>query len=122
MILAVVVHCAGVQDRDGAKLVLEKLRGAFPRLRLIWADSAYAGQLIAWVAAFAGCVLQIVKRSDDIQGFVVQPHRWIVERTFGWLSKYRRLAKDYEETCKSSEAWIRLAMIHLMVRRLQTSA
>src|SRR5207248_10350136 len=74
------------------------------------------------VAAFAGCVLQIVKRSDDIQGFVVQPHRWIVERTFGWLSKYRRLAKDYEETCKSSEAWIRLAMIHLMVRRLQTSA
>lgn len=122
MILAVVVHCAGVQDRDGAKLVLEKLRGAFPRLRLIWADSAYAGQLIAWVAAFAGWVLQIVKRSDDTQGFVVQPHRWIVERTFGWLSKYRRLAKDYEETCKSSEAWIRLAMIHLMVRRLQTSA
>ena len=122
MILAVVVHCAGVQDRDGAKLVLEKLRGAFPRLRLIWADSAYAGQLIAWVAAFAGWVLQIVKRSDDAQGFVVQPHRWIVERTFGWLSKYRRLAKDYEETCKSSEAWIRLAMIHLMVRRLQTTA
>jgi len=122
LILAVVVHCAGVQDRDGAKLVLEKLRGAFPRLRLIWADSAYAGQLIAWVAAFAGWVLQIVKRSDDTQGFVVQPHRWIVERTFGWLSKYRRLAKDYEETCKSSEAWIRLAMIHLMVRRLQTSA
>ena len=122
MILAVVVHCAGVQDRDGAKLVLEKLRGAFPRLRLIWADSAYAGQLIAWVAAFAGWVLQIVTRSDDAQGFVVQPHRWIVERTFGWLSKYRRLAKDYEETCKSSEAWIRLAMIHLMVRRLQTTA
>jgi len=122
LILAVVVHCAGIQDRDGAKRVLAKLRGAFPRLRLIWADSAYAGQLIAWVAAFAGWVLQIVKRSDDTQGFVVQPHRWIVERTFGWLSKYRRLAKDYEETCKSSEAWIRLAMIHLMVRRLQTSA
>ena len=121
MILAVVVHCAGIQDRDGAKWVFEKLRGAFPRLRLIWADSAYAGQLIDWVAAFAGWVLKIVKRSEDAHGFVVQPHRWIVERTFGWLSKYRRLAKDYEETCKSSEAWIRLAMIHLMVRRLHTS-
>jgi putative transposase len=122
LILALVVHCAGIQDRDGAKLVLVKLRGAFPRLRLIWADSAYAGQLITWVTALAGWVLQIVKRSDDAQGFVVQPHRWIVERTFGWLSKYRRLAKDYEETTKSSEAWIRLAMIHPMVRRLQTSA
>jgi putative transposase len=122
LILAVVVHCAGIQDRDGAKSVLQKLRGAFPRLRLIWADAAYAGQLVTWVAAFAGWVLQIVKRSDNAQGFVVQPHRWIVERTFGWLSKYRRLAKDYEETCKSSEAWIRLAMIQIMARRLQTTA
>src|SRR5262249_32194414 len=101
---------------------LSKLRGAFPRLRRIWADAAYAGQLVACVAAFAGWVLEIVKRSDDAQGFVVQPHRWIVERTLGWLSKYRRLAKDYEETRKSSEAWIRLAMVHLMARRLQTSA
>ena len=117
-----VVHGAGIQDRDGAKLLLAKLRGAFPRLRLIWADAAYAGQLIGWVAAFAGWVLEIVKRSDDTQGFVVQPHRWIVERTFGWLSKYRRLVRDYEEAAKSSEAWIRLAMIHLMARRLQTSA
>jgi putative transposase len=118
----VVVHCAGIQDRDGAKLVLAKVRGAFPRLRLIWADGGYAGQLVEWVAAFAGWVLAIVKRSDDARGFVLLPHRWIVERTFGWLSKYRRLAKDYEETCTSSEAWIRLAMIHLMARRLQTSA
>jgi len=118
----VVVHDAGLQDRDGAKLVLQRLRGAFPRLRLIWADGGYAGQLVAWVAALAGWILEIVKRSPAAQGFVVQPHRWIVERTFGWLSKYRRLAKDYEETSKSSEAWIRLAMIHLMARRLQTSA
>jgi putative transposase len=122
LILAVVVHSAGIQDRDGAKLVFERLHGVFPRLRRIWADGAYAGPLIAWVAAFAGWVLEIVKRADDAQGFVVQPHRWIVERTFGWLSKYRRLAKDYEETCKSSEAWIRLAMIHLMAQRLQTTA
>ena len=122
LILVVVVHCAGVQDRDGAKLVFMKLRGAFPRLRLIWADGGYTGQLVEWVAAFAGWVLEIVKRSDDLQGFVVLPHRWIVERTFAWLSKYRRLAKDYEETSASAEAWIRLAMIQLMARRLTTCA
>jgi putative transposase len=122
MLLAVVVHCAGIQDRDGAKLVFMQLRGVYPRLRLIWADGGYAGHVVTWVAAFAGWVLEIVKRSDDLQGFVVLPHRWIVERTFGWLSKYRRLAKDYEETSPSSEAWIRLAMIHLMARRLTTSA
>ncbi len=113
-----VVHCAGIQDRDGAKLVLEKLRGRFPRLRLIWADGGYSGQLVAWVAAFAGWVLEIVKRSDEAQGWVLLPHRWIVERTFAWLVKCRRLSKDYEEKCASSEAWIRLAMIHLMARRL----
>jgi putative transposase len=118
----VVVHCAGIQDRDGAKQVFAKLRGAYPRLRLIWADGSYAGQLVAWLATFAGWVLEIVKRSDDAQGFVLLPHRWIVERTFGWLVKYRRLAKDYEETCASSEAWIRLAMIHLMARRLTCTA
>lgn len=118
LIWVVVVHCAGVQDRDGAKRVCEQLRGVAPRLQLIWADGGYAGQLVAWVAAFAGWVLEIVKRSDDAQGFELLPHRWIVERTFGWLSKYRRLARDYEETAASSEAWIRIAMIHLMIHRL----
>jgi putative transposase len=118
----VVVHGAGIQDRDGAKLVIEILRGVSPRLRLIWADGGYAGQLVAWVAALTGWVLEIVKRSDDLQGFVVLPHRWIVERTFAWLTKYRRLTRDYEETTRSSEAWVRLAMIHLMSRRLATSA
>jgi putative transposase len=118
LIWVLVVHCAGIQDRDGAKLVFEKLRRLSPRLSLIWADGGYAGQLVAWVAELAGWVLEIVKRSDDAQGFEVLPHRWIVERTFGWLSKYRRLARDYEETIASSEAWIRIAMIHLMARRL----
>lgn len=121
LLLTVVVHCAGIQDRDGAKLVLARLLGKFPRLRLFWADGGYAGQLIAWVASLvAGWTLEIVKRSDDVKGFVVLPRRWVVERTFGWLMKCRRLSKDYEETTKSSEAWIRLAMIHLMVRRLAT--
>jgi putative transposase len=118
LLLVIVVHCAAIQDRDGAKLVCEKLRGCFPRLSLIWADGGYAGALIAWVMAFAGWTLSIVKRSDDVKGFVVLPRRWVVERTFAWLCKFRRLSKDYEETTASSEAWIRIAMIHVMVRRL----
>jgi putative transposase len=116
--LAVVVHTADVQDRDGAKLVLEKLQGHFKRLILIWADGGYAGQLIAWVKEALGVTLEIVKRSDDIKGFAVLPKRWIVERTFGWFNRYRRLSKDYEYRTESSEAMIYLAMIHLMTRRL----
>lgn len=121
LIMAVVVHCAGIQDRDGAKLVCMKLLGHFPRLSLIWADGGYADKLIDWMACFGGWVLQIVKRSDAANGFEVLPRRWVVERTFGWLMKFRRLSKDYEETVKSSEAWILLAMTNIMVRRLATS-
>lgn len=120
-----VVHCAGIQDRDGAKLVFLKMLGRFPRLRLIWADGAYAGYLLCWLTAFTQSVgewvLEIVKRSDEqkeVKGFVLLPRRWVVERTFGWLSRYRRLSKDYEETAQSSETWIYVAMIHVMVRRL----
>jgi putative transposase len=96
MLMMVVVHTANIQDRDGAKLVLERIRGRFGRLQLIWADGGYAGQLIEWVKSTISCVLQIVKRSDAAAGFEVLPKRWIVERTFGWLNKYRRLSKDYE--------------------------
>ncbi len=119
LIVMLVVHSAGLQDRDGAKLVVEKMRGRFPRLRLIWADGGYAGQLIDWVKAQAGWVLQIVKRNDDVKGFVVLPKRWIVERTLGWLGRYRRLSKDYETLVESSEAQIHLAMINLMIQRLK---
>ena len=118
LLLAVVVHSAGIQDRDGARLVCLRLRGKFTRLRLIWADGGYSGQFIGWVAAFAGWTLQIVKRCDKAKGFVVLPRRWVVERTFAWLMKFRRLSRDYEETTTSSEAWIQIAMIHIMVRRL----
>lgn len=115
----VVVHSAGIQDRDGAKLVFQELlRRGFTRLQLIWADGGYQGQLIAWLKALAGWTLEIVKRSDTLKGFHVLPRRWIVERTFGWLVRFRRMTRDYEETTKSSEAWIRLSMIHLMSRRL----
>lgn len=119
MLMMVVVHTADIQDRDGAKLVLEKMRNRFGRLKLIWADGGYAGQLIQWVKATISCVLQIVKRSDDVKGFEVLPKRWIVERTFGWLGRYRRLSKDYEQLVDSSESMIHLAMINIMLHRLE---
>lgn len=119
LILAVVVHAANVQDRDGAKLVVSKLKDRFPRLKLIWADGGYAGQLIEWVKQFGNWALEIVKRSDDAKGFVLLPHRWVVERTFAWLGKYRRLSKDYEALPETTETLIYAAMIHLMLRRLK---
>jgi putative transposase len=119
LVLAVVVHAANIQDRDGAKLVLALLKGRFSRLKLIWADGGYAGQLIEWTRQLGRWVLEIVKRSDDMTGFVVLPKRWIVERTFSWFGRYRRLSKDYETLTESSEAVIYLAMTHLMLRRLK---
>lgn len=113
-----VIHEASIQDRDGAKLVLEYVRKGFRRLTLIWADGGYAGQLIEWTKKRLRCTLEIVKRSDDVKGFTVLPKRWIVERTFGWFGRYRRLAKDYEVITDNSEAMIRIAMINLMSRRL----
>jgi putative transposase len=117
----VVVTAASVQDRDGAKRPLEILRHQFSRLRLIWADQAYAGQLIAWVRAlrpYRPIRLDIVKRATSAESFVVSPKRWIVERTLGWFNRYRRLSKDYELLPQTGEAVIRVAMIHLMIRRL----
>ena len=118
MVLAVVVHEASIQDRDGAKLVMQRIKGKFPRLALIWADGGYAGQLIEWVREFASWTLEIVKRSDDLKGFHVLPRRWVVERTFGWLGRYRRLSKDYEQLTENSEAMVLISMMNLMSRRL----
>ena len=118
LVLAVVVHAADIQDRDGAKLVFGKLKDGFERLQLIWADGGYAGALIGWVRTALGCVLEIVKRNDDVKGFVVLPRRWVVERTFGWLGRYRRLSKDYEGLPENSETMILLSMINLMLHRL----
>jgi putative transposase len=119
LILCVVVHAADTQDRDGAKLVLEKLAGSFGRLRLIWADGGYGGKLIEWAKTLGRWTLEIVKRCDDLAGFKVLPKRWIVERTFSWLGKYRRHSKDYEMLTDSSEAMIRISMINLMLHRLK---
>jgi putative transposase len=121
LVLAVVVHAANLQARDGAKLVLERLRHKFSRLRCIWADGGYAGQLVEWVRnlrVWRKLRLEIVSRPEGVKGFVLLPKRWVVERTFAWLSRYRRLSKDYEWHTQTSETMIHVAMINLMVRRL----
>jgi putative transposase len=122
LLLCVVVHAAHIQDRDGAKLLLGKAKGLFPQLRLLWADGGYAGKLVAWVASVCGWVLQIVKRSDAVKGWVLLPRRWVVERTFGWLSQCRALARDYDYHPETSAALIQVAMVHLMLRRLARRA
>jgi Transposase DDE domain len=114
----VVVHPADVQDYDGIRLVFGAIRGRFSRLRLVWADGMYerrAGWVRAWRPA-RPIRLEIVRR--DGPGWAVLPRRWVVERTFAWLGRWRRLSKDYEATTGSSEAFVKLAMAHLMARRL----
>lgn len=107
-----------MQDRDGAKLVFERAKEKYPDLQLIWADGGYRGKLIAWTKDNCDWTLQIVKRNDDVSGFEVLPRRWVVERTFGWLGRFRRLSKDYEAKAETTETLIKVAMIQLMVRRL----
>ena len=120
LILVVVVHGANIQDRDGAKLVFAKAQGlgSWSRMERVWADGGYAGKLIAWVTSCCQWILEIVKRTDDVKGFKLLPKRWVFERTFSWLSNYRRLSKHYEYWNETGEAMIQLAMIHLMLRRL----
>lgn len=118
--LTVVVHGANIQDRDGAKLVLEGAKAAqvTSDLQKVWADGGYRGQLIAWVQENCGWHLEIVERSPDAKGFEVVPKRWIVERTFAWQNGSRRLSLDYEENTDSSTAWLYLAQIRFLLRRL----
>ena len=117
--LRVIVHSAGIQDHDGAALVLEKIRQRFNWLELVWPDGGHnAHQVTAAVAKVPGLRIQIVKRSDDMKGFVVLPRRWVVERTFSWLGRNRRLIKDYENLADTLLAFVTLAAIQLGVRRL----
>lgn len=116
LVLCCVVHAANVQDRDGAKLVLAHATFFFTRLRIVRADAGYAGRLVEWVLFACDWTLEIIRRTSP--GFVLLPKRWVVERTFAWLGKYRRLSKDYEVHTESSESYIYIAMIHLMLRRL----
>ena len=121
LVLAVVLHTADVQDRDGARLALVRLVGRFPRLERIWVDGAYAGKLVLWARNVGGWTLELVRRPANQNTFEVIPRRWVVERTFAWLGRYRRLSKDYEELPQTTEAWVYPAMTGLMLRRLAHS-
>jgi putative transposase len=125
LILALLVHNAIIQDQHDALLllrVLDRLRSRFGSLKVIFADSAYARKgLPAKVKALFGWLLQTVLRPVGLKEFTVLPKRWIVERIFGWLGRYRRHNKDYERNAASSEAMIFIAMIHLMLRRLENA-
>lgn len=117
LLLCVVVHSAGVQDRAGARLLLNRLVSWSPTIQLIWADGGYTGRKLKdWVMHCFNVVWTIVLRPRKV--FQIVKFRWIVERTFGWMNHERRLSKDYEYRARSSEAWVQLAAIRLMVRRL----
>ncbi len=123
--LSVYVTSADVQDRVGARCLLAGLKPFVPRLKKIWADGAYTGEKFAgWLKEQGEWELQIVQRSNnaDTEGFIVLPHRWIVERTLGWLMRNRRLSKDYERLVQTSETFIEVAMIRLILRRLARGA
>jgi transposase len=113
----VLVTAAGVSDLAGAKALLKGGRRRFPSLRLVWADRAYAG-LVAWAARWWGWAVELLRRPAGAVGFVVIPRRWVVERTFAWLMRYRRLWRDGEARTDVSETMITIAMIHLMARRV----
>jgi putative transposase len=117
--LSVYVTPADVQDRVAAQCLMAGLKPFVPRLKKIWADGAYTGEkLVGWCKEQGGWELEIVERNADAEGFIVLPHRWIVERTLGWLIRYRRLSKDYERKVQSSETFIKVAKIRLILRRL----
>ncbi len=121
--LSVHVTPASVQDRAGARLLLVGLKPLVPRLRKIWADGAYGGEKLAkWCKQQGGWELEVVERDREVEGFRVLAKRWIVERTFGWLRRDRRLARDYERKVQTSETLIEVAMIRLILRRLARAA
>ena len=119
LLVGLVVHSAHIQDRDGAPRLLKSIQSAYPWLRHLFADGGYAGPKLKGALDKIGrWTLEIVKRSDTTLGFEVLPRRWVVERTFAWLGRCRRLAKDWETTIASAEAWVLIAHIRVVTRRL----
>ena len=116
-IWGLVVLPADVQDRDGAKTLLLRVHELLPRLHVIWADGAYAA-IVSWVQDTFGWLLTTILRPVGVKGYVHLPRRWVVERTFGWFGRYRRLSKDYEHDPQNSETWIYVSAIHRMSRYL----
>ena len=122
-LLDVVVHAACIQDRDGAMFVLYKLPDTLKaHLKKLWADGGYTGKLIDWIKEHLGTQVEIVEKDPNQTGFAVLPHRWVVERTFAWLGRYRRLSKDYEHNPSSSESMVYIASIRTMLKRLAAPA
>jgi transposase len=124
LLLHPVVHPADIQDRDGGVLVLSTMFGLYPFLKLLFADGGYQGPKFreALAKALPALSVAIVKRSDTAQGFEVMPRRWVVERTFAWLNRCRRLAKDFENLTRTAVAFITLASMRLMLRKLSNPA
>lgn len=122
LLLRAVVHSASVQDRAGAKLVLTGIHRVFPQVGVVWVDGGYVNSvdsgLVGWAERHEGIEIVAVPRNADVRGFQVLPRRWVVERTFGWISRCRRLARDYERKTTHAEAMIQVAMIRLMAARL----
>ena len=119
LLIGFVIHSASLQDRDGAVHVLQSIRHTHPWLRHVFADGGYAGPKLRGRLEKMGCwTMQIVKRTDKAEGFKLIPRRWVVERTFAWLGRCRRLAKDWEKSIKSAESWLLIAHIKLVTRRL----
>jgi len=122
LLLAVVVHSANIQDRDGARYLVTYIHDWLPRVQKLIGDGGYRGKLGDWVQTTCGWTLEVVLRTADMVGFEVLPKRWVVERTFAWLGRYRRLSKDYEGNTDVSEAFVYVSMIHLMLRRFSRSS
>jgi putative transposase len=114
-----IIHSADIQDRDGAPIVLSDIRYSFPWLRHVFADGGYAGDKLKTALTKIGdWTIEIIKRSDRVKGFVVLPRRWVVERTFAWLNRNRRLAKDFERSIASATAWLFMASVQFLARRI----
>jgi transposase len=124
LLLHAVVHPADIQDRDGGILVMSTLFGLFPFLKKLFADGGYQGPQLrkALAKVMPGIDVEIVKRSDQAQGFAVLPKRWVVERTLAWLNRCRRLAKDFDNLTRMALAFLKLASIRIMLRRLCQTA
>jgi transposase len=119
LLIAAVVHRADIQDRDGAPLLLATMRQVYPWLRHVFADAGYAGgKLRQALAKLGNWTIEIVRRSDAASGFQLLPRRWVVERTIAWLNRNRRLAKDFEATVESAQAWLFIASVKLLSRRI----
>ena len=119
LLIGAIVHAADIQDRDGAPLLLAAIRHAYPWLRHVFADAAYAGEKLRQALARLGkWTIEIIKRSDTAKGFQLLPRRWVVERTIAWLNRNRRLAKDFEASIESATSWLYIASVKLLGRRL----